>query len=137
MIAFSAQAPVDLSNWDLVLISLCVLINAALTAAPRFAIVDGIVGMEGNGPIQGDPRHSGVLVFGADPVAVDATCCRLMGIAPARVGYLAEASLFLGNLEAARIEQRGEDPAPLSRPYRLFKGFEDLRADPASEAAGS
>ena len=112
-------------------------INAALTVGPRFAIVDGIVGMEGNGPIQGEARHSGVLVFGADPVAVDATCCRLMGIEPDRVAYLAEASRFLGNLETARIEQRGEDPGPLAQPYHLLEGFEDLRADPASEAAGS
>ena len=34
---------------------------------PRsFAIVDGIVGMEGNGPIQGTPKNSGVLVLGSD-----------------------------------------------------------------------
>ena len=40
-------------------------INAALTV-PRFNIVDGIIGMEGNGPIQGDAKHVGALVFGAD-----------------------------------------------------------------------
>ena len=112
-------------------------INAALTAKPRFAIVDGIVGMEGNGPIQGEPRHSGVLVFGEDPVAVDSTCCRLMGVEPARVGYLNEASRFLGNLDEASIDQRGEDPGPFSQPYHLLEGFGDLRADPSSEAAGS
>src|SRR5437899_327427 len=48
-------------------------------AFPRqLAIVDGIVGMEGNGPIQGVPKHAGVLVAGANPTAVDATCCRIM-----------------------------------------------------------
>ena len=31
-----------------------------------FAIVDGIVGMEGNGPIQGTPKQAGVLVMGGD-----------------------------------------------------------------------
>src|SRR5207302_4366530 len=36
-----------------------------------FSIVDGIVGMEGNGPIQGTARNAGVIVAGADPVAVD------------------------------------------------------------------
>ena len=64
-------------------------INAA--ARPDFAIVDGIVGMEGNGPIQGTPKASGVLVLGNDPVAVDATCCRIMGLVPERVKYLAAA----------------------------------------------
>ena len=47
-------------------------INAVLRI-PRFNIVDGIVGMEGNGPIQGEAVHSGVILLGSDPVAVDAT----------------------------------------------------------------
>ena len=57
-----------------------------------FAIVDGIVGMEGNGPIQGTPKPVGVLVMGSDLPAVDATCCRIMGIDPARIEYLRMAS---------------------------------------------
>ena len=54
----------------------------------QFAIVDGIVGMEGNGPIQGTPKQAGVLVAGSDVVAVDATCCRIMGIDPKKIEYL-------------------------------------------------
>src|SRR5580658_3188065 len=54
----------------------------------QFAIVDGILGMEGNGPIQGTPKHVGVLVAGRDPAAVDATCCRVMGIDPKAIQYL-------------------------------------------------
>ena len=54
----------------------------------QFAIVDGIVGMEANGPIQGTPKAAGVLVAGRDPVAVDATCCRVMGIDPKQIEYL-------------------------------------------------
>ena len=53
----------------------------------RFAIVDGIVGMEGNGPIQGRARPCGVLVMGSDLAAVDATCCRIMGIDPDKIEY--------------------------------------------------
>ena len=45
-------------------------------------IVDGIVGMEGNGPIQGTPKKAGVHGDGRDLPAVDATCCRIMGIDP-------------------------------------------------------
>ncbi len=53
-----------------------------------FAVVDGIVGMEGNGPIQGSSKRAGVLVAGASLPAVDATCCRIMGIDPNKVPYL-------------------------------------------------
>ncbi len=53
---------------------------------PRsFAIVDGVVGMEGNGPIQGVPKNSGVIVMGSDLVAVDSTCGRIWGIDPERI----------------------------------------------------
>lgn len=73
----------------------------------QFAIVDGIVGMEGNGPIQGTPKQSGVLVAGSDVVAVDATCCRIMGINPAKIEYL---TLARGqeNLGEAAFHQIGE-----------------------------
>lgn len=106
-------------------------INTALHV-PRFNIVDGVIGMEGNGPIQGTARHSGVVVFGADPVAVDATCARLMSIHPERVGYLREANAFLGNLEEERIVQAGEDPVPLRQEYQLLERFRELAGSSAA-----
>ena len=100
-------------------------INASLPV-PRFNIVDGIVGMEGNGPIQGQPRQSGLIVFGGDPVAVDATATRLMGLDAARIAYLSEAARFLGNADPAAIEQRGETPDGLQQSYAPSPGFEGL-----------
>lgn len=43
------------------------------------AVVDGIVGGEGNGPMAPDPKPCGVVVAGTNPVAVDSVCCALMG----------------------------------------------------------
>ncbi len=91
-----------------------------------FAIADGITGMEGNGPIQGKPRQAGVLVFGQDLVAVDATCCRLMGIDPARVRFL-QLARRLGNLQEDRIEQRGESPVQLRTDFALMDRWQHLR----------
>lgn len=101
-------------------------INSTLTM-PRFAIVDGIVGMEGNGPIQGRARHAGVLVMGEDFVAVDATCARLMSIDPAAVQYLAWAAEFLGNVDEARIEQIGEAPERLRQDFQVLPRFESYK----------
>ena len=84
-----------------------------------FAIVDGIVGMEGNGPIQGTPKKAGVLVFGKDLVAVDATCCRIMGIDPAKIEYLKMAA-DLGATNPAQIQQRGENPTAVRTNFLLF-----------------
>ena len=92
-----------------------------------FAIVDGIVGMEGNGPIQGTPKPCGVLVMGADQVAVDATCCRIMGIDPERVDYIQMASATLGRSAAVQIEQRGEPITSVQTNFALLDKFAGLR----------
>ncbi len=91
-------------------------INAALSM-PRLAIVDGIVGMEGNGPIQGEARAAGVVVIGDDFPAVDATCARIMGVDPQRVDHLRWAGSFLGNIDPARIDQLAEDPQRLRQNF--------------------
>ncbi|MBI1922544.1 MAG: DUF362 domain-containing protein [Geobacter sp.] len=78
------------------------------TLKPHFAIVDGITGMEGDGPLTGTPRHAGVIVMGRNLVAVDATCTRIMAIQPGQVPYLALASEKLGPINEAGIIQRGE-----------------------------
>jgi uncharacterized protein (DUF362 family) len=102
-------------------------INATI-GVPRFNIVDGIVGMQGNGPIQGDPIRSGVMVFGADPVAVDATCSRLMNIDPSKIGYLEQADAFLGNLGYDVIEQIGEPVDRFQQDYRVLEHFQRAKA---------
>ena len=91
-----------------------------------FAIVDGVVGMEGNGPIQGIPKPAGVLVMGRDLVAVDSTCCRIMGIDPEKVEYLRMAA-DLGHVHPARIEQRGETIASVRTNFALIEEFSGLR----------
>jgi uncharacterized protein (DUF362 family) len=87
-------------------------------ARPAVCIVDGIVGMEGDGPIMGEPKQAGVLVMGRNPVSVDATATRLMGFDPARVDYLAMADGVLGPLRETDIEQRGEPVEGLVQAFR-------------------
>jgi len=99
-------------------------INAAVR--PDFAIVDGIVGMEGNGPIQGEPKNSGVLILGDDPVAVDATCCRVMGLLPEKVRYLTQAGILLGHIQPDKIQQLGESIASVRTPFSVLDNFKHL-----------
>jgi uncharacterized protein (DUF362 family) len=104
----------------------CILdINAAVR--PDFAIVDGIFGMEGNGPIQGVPKQANVLIFGNDPVAVDATCCRVMGLLPEKIKYLAGAGTLLGHLNRDKIEQLGESIEKVRTSFAVLKEFEGLK----------
>ena len=99
------------------------------TVRPDFAIVDGIVGMEGNGPIQGTPKPSGVLILGDDPVAVDATSARVMGLKPERIDYLAKAGVLLGHLRQENIQQIGETVASVRVPFAVLPAFQKLVAE--------
>jgi uncharacterized protein (DUF362 family) len=101
-------------------------INSSLPVR-QFAIIDGIVGMEGNGPLQGDAKKAGVLVFGDDTVAVDATAARLMNIDPGRIRYLSSAGEFLGNVDYRQIEQIGEKLEKYRQDFELIEEMSDLR----------
>ena len=94
---------------------------------PRtFAIVDGIVGMEGNGPIQGTPKQVGAIVAGADAVAVDATCCRIMRIDPTLIPYL-QMTEDSGQTRAANVHQIGEPVSAVATEFHLIPMYEPLR----------
>jgi uncharacterized protein (DUF362 family) len=92
----------------------------------QFSIVDGIEAMEGNGPILGIPKHAGVIVAGAHAPSVDATCCQIMKIDPAKIGYL--------NLVSERsrwdwqsVRQSGETIVSVSTPFALHRDLRHLR----------
>jgi uncharacterized protein (DUF362 family) len=92
----------------------------------HFAIVDGVVGMDGNGPIQGRPKPAGVIVSGHDPIAVDATCCRIMQIEPARIEYLTLAGGLEG-ISEKNIRQIGEKPDSVETRFELIMELRELR----------
>ena len=103
------------------------IIDLTATVRPQLAISDGIVGMEGDGPIMGSPRTVGVIAMGTDPVAVDATCARLIGLDPQKIEYLATASSFLGNIDDRRIEQRGERVDRYRTDFAVLEMFKNRR----------
>lgn len=100
------------------------ILDITATVRPHLAIADGIVGMEGDGPIMGSARSLGAIVMGTNLPAVDATAARLMGIDPWRVSYLAAASGRLGPIAERHIAQRGDSIGSLSRPFALIEPFE-------------
>jgi uncharacterized protein (DUF362 family) len=102
-------------------------INEALPV--HFVVADGIIGMEGNGPLHGSVRHLGRIVLSDDPVAADFTCARLMGLNPWRVCYLAQAAEFLGNGVTERIQQLGETIPRSVRPFAVLPEFAHLQAE--------
>jgi uncharacterized protein (DUF362 family) len=105
------------------------IVDIALTRTPDLAIVDGIIGMEGDGPLNGSAKPLGALIMGPDPVAVDAACCRLMELDPGRIKHLALAEQRrLGILQAAQVRQIGESIESFCRPFETVAHFHELRA---------
>ena len=60
---------------------------------PRISIVDAVIGMEGNGPTAGTPRHIGAVAVSDNPHALDLVCAKMIGIDPQNVPTLQAAIL--------------------------------------------
>ncbi len=81
------------------------LADIARALPPRLHILDAVVGMDGNGPGAGDPFRIGLIIAGSDPVAVDSTICRVVGIDPLSIPMIRIASeRGSGNAAVERIE---------------------------------
>jgi uncharacterized protein (DUF362 family) len=96
-------------------------------------VVDGIVCMEGNGPLIGSPRCLDLVVAGTNPVEVDSVCTRIMGIEPAEVKHIANASLMgLGEMDIGKIQMVGEKldevSACFDKPYGLRATLKSLKS---------
>lgn len=101
--------------------------DIALTRTPDLAIVDGIIGMEGDGPLNGTPKFVGALIMGNDLVSVDATCCRLMKLDPEKIAHLVFGyQRKLGLLREAEVKQVGEMIAEVAQPFATVDHFKPL-----------
>lgn len=94
-------------------------------------VVDGLVAMEGNGPLIGTPRDLGIVVAGTNPVSVDAVCARIMGYEPGDIRHLAGAhAMGIGEIAVDRIEVLGDGwerfACEFERPYSLKASLKSI-----------
>lgn len=82
--------------------------DIASTISPGFSIVDGIIGMEGDGPLHGTAVDAGVIIMGNNLTAVDSTITRMMGFYPEQIEHLVLMLPYGGAINQARIHQLGE-----------------------------
>jgi len=76
---------------------------------PRFSLMDGILAMEGRGPVFGGTRELNVILGSRDCVALDATAMRLVGLNPRRCRHVSlAAAQHLGKIDTKDIEVDGE-----------------------------
>ena len=103
------------------------IVDICATVPIHFVIADGVVAMEGNGPLAGSPRSLGKLVLANDYVAADATCARLMGFVPERLPHITAAAQFLGNMSVDGIDQIADQVVSPSVPFEVVQEFDHLR----------
>jgi uncharacterized protein (DUF362 family) len=116
--------PKNILHWMRIQLSI---LDICATVPIHFVIADGITAMEGNGPLNGQPRELGRIVLADDPVAADATCAGLMGLQAERVVHIHEASKFLGNSSPSLIDQAGESLSTPTVPFELVPEYRRLR----------
>lgn len=92
---------------------------------PDLASIDGYRGMEGDGPIHGDPVEIGVAISSLDPVASDRVGLEMMGIDPEKVGYLHFCGKEgLGEYDLEEIEVLGSDIKNYKKSFKLHSNVE-------------
>jgi uncharacterized protein (DUF362 family) len=106
------------------------IVDINLAVKPGFAIIDGIEGMEGDGPIRGSAVPAGVLIMGDNLTAVDATATRAMGLHPEHIGYLNMMLRHGGTISESRIEQIGEPIESVRQNFRVLEQFSALKTPP-------
>lgn len=107
-----------------------IIVDVASALKPRLTIIDGTIGMEGEGPFKGDPVELGVVIAGNNVVSTDACAAAVMGIDPSSIEHLRLASeKRLGTINLDEIEVRGKPIETVRRTFRqapLFKGERGL-----------
>lgn len=96
--------------------------------APSLVVADGVLAMEGDGPAGGAPRQLGLILGGEDGYSIDLAVCRLMGLAPERVPYLAagmERGACARSFDEALLWGEPEAAAP-QQDYRLPKSYTSI-----------
>ncbi len=94
---------------------------------PDLAVIDGFVGIEGNGPAWGVPIGSKVALASRDAVAADITGTRVMGFDPGMINYLnAMAAAGLGQGDADKIRLLGTPLEQCVMKYRPNERMADL-----------
>jgi uncharacterized protein (DUF362 family) len=92
---------------------------------PNLGIIDGFVGMEGAGPLDGSPVPWGIAVASCDAVAADCLASHLMGFPASEIGYLYYCcQMGLGNGDLARMEILGAIPEECFRRFRPHPDYE-------------
>jgi uncharacterized protein (DUF362 family)/NAD-dependent dihydropyrimidine dehydrogenase PreA subunit len=86
------------------------IVDICAAIKPRLAVMDGVVGMDGNGPSFGSIKKVGIIAASRDSVALDAVCSSILGYKENEIPITVEAARRgLGRGALRDIQVRGID----------------------------
>ena len=101
------------------------LYQMAKHVAPHLAVIDGFIGMEGNGPVGGKTVDLGIAIASTDFLAADSVAAHIMGFDVDQIGYLhycKQKGLGTGDLD--NIEIAGDvTPESVTRKFKPHSGY--------------
>ena len=94
-----------------------VIVDINTVLSPTITVIDGFIGMEGVGPVSGEPKKMDLIITGSDPVATDSVACRVMGFNPHEVSHIRRAyEKGIGKIDEIEVlNEKIEDV------YKIFK----------------
>ncbi|GAB4275336.1 MAG: hypothetical protein Kow0029_16360 [Candidatus Rifleibacteriota bacterium] len=93
------------------------ILDLSVSVPVHYVIIDGIIGMEGDGPIMGGEKKSGLILMSKHMLAADVTAAEIMGFIPEKVEYLS-----IGSLLHSGFQKKGRS-FPWEKPERFYTSF--------------
>lgn len=101
--------------WDL---AQCI-VDLNKVVLPNITIIDGTIGMEGMGPIYGEPANMNLIIASFDTLAGDIIGCKIMGVDPNSVKYIKLAEKQgLGAKSFSEIKVLGQKTADVKKDFK-------------------
>ena len=100
----------------------------AKVVMPHLGVIDGFVGMEGSGPVSGDPVELRTAAASRYPVSLDAVVSRIMGFDPFEIGYLYHLNEWKrGSIDLNKIKVIGVPMDEVARRFTPHPDYHEMR----------
>jgi len=98
---------------------------------PALTIIDGVIAMDGAGPIHGRARKLGWIIAGTEPIACELVCSKLVGFDPDTLPIIRTAKkMGFGTRDINDIRIIGEDANPVDIDNVICEDFESAKPIP-------
>jgi len=104
------------------------ILDLSVSIPVNYTIIDGIIGMEGDGPIMGTSKHVGAIIMSKHMLAADTTAAEIMGFNPQKIAYLSAASLLHSGFNKRGRIFEWEKPEKFNKQFVCLDRFNYIKS---------